>query len=386
MEECNEPDEQERSVVEKELSAIRSEISGESFQDLSNDVKSGDWFAKLLASSLKTYTDKATPEFFAKKYPGLPPDAVVDRQVALAQRYAGISGGLTASAYTAAVATTIGSAGGTSPLTVPAAFTAFTVDLFYLTRLQLRLAYDTSVIYGKRVDIDDPEDLYDLLRVAFGIKATEMAASAINRAAPEVVRLGVKSAAKGTTLASLKTLPLIGKHLLQRNMIKVAIPVVGIPLAVGLNVWSTGAVASTARQIYRDKALSDEKARRFVDYSADDGLLVSVVWAAIRADRATTPEEMLLLKDMVRFADETEGLDTARGDLGVDLDVESLFVRAAALRQEERDNLFEAALLAVTIDRKLHKQEKEFLERLAAAINREWDPSCLKVMIRGNTV
>lgn len=213
-----------------------------------------------------------------------------------------------------------------------------------------------------------------------------MAASAVNRAVPEVVRLGVRSAAKGPTLASLKALPLIGKHLLQRNMIKVAIPVVGIPLAVGLNVWSTGAVASTARQIYRDRALSDEKARRFVDCSVDDGFLVSVVWAAVRANRSTTPEEMLLLKDMVRFADETEGLDTARGDLGVDLDVESIFVRAAALRQEERDNLFEAALLAVTIDRKVHKQEREFLERLAAAINREWDPNCLRVMIRKTKV
>jgi uncharacterized membrane protein YebE (DUF533 family) len=386
VQECNEPDEQERSVVEKELSAIRAEISGKSFQDLSNDVKSGGWFPKLLASALRTYTKKATPEFFVNKYPGLPPDAVVDRQVALAQRYAGISGGLTASAYTAAVAATIGSGGGASPLTVPAAFTSFTVDLFYVTKLQLRLAYDMSVLYGKPADIDDPEDLYDLLRVAFGIKATEVAASAISRAAPEVVRLGVKSVAKGAALASLKTLPVIGKKLLQRNLIKVGIPLVGIPLAVGMNVWCTGAIASTARQIYRDKALADEKARQFIDYSADDGLLVSVVWAAIRADRVTTREEMCLLKDMVRFADETEGLDTARGDLGVDIDVESLFVRAAALGQDERANLFEAALLAVTIDRKVHKNEREFLERLAAAIDVEWDPNCLRAMIRKNQV
>lgn len=386
MEGCDEPDEQERSVVEQELSAIREEINGERFQNLANDVKSGDWFAKLLASALRTYTEKATPEFFAKKYPGLPPDAVVDRQVALAQRYAGISGGLTASAYTAAVAATIGSQGGASPLMVPAAFTAITVDLFYLTKLQLRLAYDMGVLYGKPADIDDPEDLYDLLRVAFGVKATEVATSAINRAAPEVVRLGVKSAVKGATLESLKALPVIGKYLLQRNLIKVAIPVVGIPLSVGMNVWSTGAVAGTARQIYRDKALAGEKAREFVDYSADDGLLVSVVWAAIRADRVTTPEEMWLLKDMVRFADEAEGLDTDGGDLGVDLDVESLFAKSAALGQDERDTLFEAALLAVTFDRKVHKKEKEFLERFAAATGIEWDPGCLKTAIRNNKV
>ena len=128
MEDCNEPDEQERSVVEQELDAIREEIKGERFEDLTNDIKSGDWFAKLLRSALRTYSEKATPEFFANKYPGLPPDAVVDRQVALAQRYAAIEGGLTASAYTVAVASTIGTAGGASPLMAPAALAAFSVD------------------------------------------------------------------------------------------------------------------------------------------------------------------------------------------------------------------------------------------------------------------
>jgi len=384
--ERNQQDEHERSVVEQELSAIREDIKGERFQDLTNDIKSGDWFAKLLASALRTYAEKATPEFFANKYPGLPPDAVVDRQVALAKRYAGISGGVTASAYTAAVAATIGSQGGASPLTVPAAFTAFTVDLFYLTTLQLRLAYDMGVLYGKPADIEDPEDLYDLLRVAFGVKATEVAASAINKAAPEVVRQGVKAAVKGATLQSLKALPVIGKHLLRRNLIKIGIPAIGIPLSVGMNVWSTGAVAGTARQIYRDKALADEKAREFVGSFTDHGLLVSVVWAAIRADGPTQPEEMCLLKDLVGFADQVDGLDANGGDFGVDLDVESLFAKAAALGQDERDTLFEAACLAVTIDRKVHRKEKEFLQRLAAVTCVDWDPGRLKETIRRNRV
>ena len=243
-----------------------------------------------------------------------------------------------------------------------------------------------GVLYGQPADIDDPEDLYDLIRVAFGVKATEAATSAVNRMAPEVVRQGVKATLKGTTLKSLGALPFVGKYLLQRNLIKVGIPLVGIPLSVGINVWSTGSVADTARQVYRDKALAGEKARTFVDYSADDGLLVSVVWAAVRADRKTAQEEMWLLKDMVRFADEAEGLDDESNDLGVDLDVESLLVKVAALAQAERDNLFQAALLAVTFDRKVHKKEREFLDRLAAATGIEWDPACLKVMIRNNKV
>lgn len=386
MEECNVPDEHERNLVEQELSAIREDISRKRFEDAVKDVKSGDWFAQLLASALRTYAENATPEFFAKKYPGLPPDAVVDRQVALAQRYAGIAGGVTSSAYTAAVAATVGSGGSASPLTVPGAFTALTIDLFYLTGLQLRLAYDMSVLYGQPADIEDPEDLYDLLKVAFGVKTAEVAQVAIAKAAPEVVRQGVKGVAKGATLQTLKGLPVIGKHLLQRNLIKFAIPAVGIPLTVGMNVWSTGAVASTARQIYRDKALADEKAREFVDRMPSHRLLVSVVWAAIRADRVTKPEEMWLLKGLVEFADQMDGLEGRTGDLGVDLNVEALCAEAAVLEQHERETLFEAACLAVTFDRKVHSNERAFLQRLASAMGVEWDSGILKQAIRANTV
>lgn len=386
MEERIELDEQERSIVEEELSAIREELNRERFEDLAGEVKSGNWFPKLLASSLRTYSQAATPEFFAKKYPGLPVDAVVDRQIELAQRYAAIEGGLTSAAYTTAVAATVTTAGGASPFTAPAALTAFSVDLFYLTRLQLRLAYDMSVLYGKPADIDDPEDLYDLISVAFGVKATEAATTAVNKLAPEAVRVGVKAVVKGTTLQSMKSLPVIGKHLLQRNVMKVCIPAVGVPLTVGMNYWSTGAVASAARQIYRDQALAAEAARKFVDYAADDSLLVSVVWAAIHADRATAQEEMCLLKNLVRFADEAEDFDSDDSDLGLDLDVESLLVRAAALGHDERGNLFEAALLAVAFDRKVHKKEREFLDRLASAMDIQWGPSRLKAMIRVNTV
>lgn len=378
-----EPDEQERTAVEKELSAIREELGRERFEDLADGIKSGEWFAKLLASALRTYSAEATPEFFATKYPGLPMDAVIDRQIALAQRYAAIEGGLTASVYTAAVAASIGTAGGASPLMAPAALTAFSVDLYYLTKLQLRLAYDMGVLYGKPADIDDPEDLYELITIAFGVKAAEVFSSAASKVAPEAVRLGVKAAIKGTTLKSLQALPFVGRYLLQRNLIKVGIPLIGIPLSAGINYYSTGSVAGTARQIYRDKALAEEKAQSLVDYSRNDGLLVSLVWAAIRCDGKTAAEEMFLLKDMIRLADEDEGLDDESDTLGLDLDVESLFARAAALARDERDILFDAVLLAVAFDKKVHKKERDFLDKLAAATGVEFNPGRLDVIIQG---
>src|SRR5690348_12650975 len=102
-----------------------------------DDLKSGDWFAKLLSHALHQYRDKVDAAYFDDKYPGMPRDAVVEARIKLAARYAALTGGLSASAYTGAVAATIGSAGGASPLTASAAVLSFSVDLFSTTALQL---------------------------------------------------------------------------------------------------------------------------------------------------------------------------------------------------------------------------------------------------------
>mgnify|MGYP006961788251 CR=1 FL=1 len=71
------------------------------------DIKSGEWFTKLLHLALKKYRENVNAAYFLEKYPGLPPDAIVDRRIDLAQKYAALEGGSTAAAYTAAVAATI---------------------------------------------------------------------------------------------------------------------------------------------------------------------------------------------------------------------------------------------------------------------------------------
>ena len=88
---------------------------------------------------------------------------------------------------------------------MPAAFATIVVDLFYTTRLQLRLAYDLSVLYEKPVNMDDPEDLYSFLRVAFGVKAHEVLRGAVAKVAPEAVRQGVKAIFTGGRLQLVKS-------------------------------------------------------------------------------------------------------------------------------------------------------------------------------------
>src|SRR3954452_10259017 len=119
-------------AVDADVSAVRRERDElRSFVDelSADDISSGRWFTKLLAQSLRTYADEVDWRYFQRKYQGLPPDAIVDQRIQMAARYASIEGGLSASAYTGAIALTIRNRGGASRATLPAAAASMMVDL-----------------------------------------------------------------------------------------------------------------------------------------------------------------------------------------------------------------------------------------------------------------
>lgn len=243
-------DDADRSAVEQDRDELRGFIS-----ELSPaDIKSGGWFTKLLAQSLSTYTENVDWQYFQRKYKGLPPDAIVDQRIQMAARYAAIEGGLSASVYTGAVAATIGSLGGASPATVPAAVATLMVDVAYTTQLQLRQAYDISVLYRVPLDISDPDDLWKLIRIAFTIKGGEVVREGVLKTVPVMVRPLLKRFYAKTVLSAAKGLPVVGKYLLQRNVIKIGIPLVGVPLSVVVNRQTTLIAGRHARAVFRNEA------------------------------------------------------------------------------------------------------------------------------------
>jgi hypothetical protein len=213
-------DDADRKVVEHERAELQKFVKGLS----PDDIKSGGWFTKLLAHALSSYTDKVTWQYFQEQYEGVPANAIVDQRIKMAARYAAIEGGLSASAYTATIAATIGSLGGASPFTVPAAVATVMVDVAFVTQLQLRLAYDVAFLYRVPLDLSDPDDLWKLIRVAFTIKSGEFVREGLVKAVPPFMRQLIKRYFSGQVRAAAKGLPFVGKHLLQRNVIKIGIP------------------------------------------------------------------------------------------------------------------------------------------------------------------
>ncbi|MCQ9343996.1 TerB family tellurite resistance protein [Corynebacterium kozikiae] len=382
--ETKEHSEQDKNFVKKELDQIRGFVGDLSIEDL----KQGDWFVKLLAFSLDQYVNTVDAEYFKQKYPNLPPDAVVDARIKMASNYASIEGAITSTAYSGAIAATIGSGGGASPLTLPAGGASFAIDLVYTSYLQLRMTYDISVLYGVPINIKDPDDTWKLVKLAFGIKAGETINRGAMKSIPAFVRPLIKKIFSGSTLTAAKSLPVIGKHLLQRNIIKFAIPAVTIPVTTAMNWWLTKLAGDRAKQLLRREAKIIESTGRIIDETEDFELLMSILWLLINVDEAVLDEERLFLHHLTLCAEQEdkatpetmEFLEKFRSQIEIDED--AVWDKVDTVSADAAPKLFKVAVIASAVDGKMSKKELDFLERLADRLRVPFDKKLIDDMKR----
>ncbi|MFJ8900376.1 hypothetical protein [Streptomyces sp. NPDC102370] len=351
----------DRKVVEEEQAQIKDFVKGLS----GDDIKSGNWFTKLAAHAMNAYTEKVDWQYFQDRYAGVPADVVVDQRIKMAARYAALEGGLSAGAYTATVAATIGTAGGASPATVPAALTTVMADVAFISQLQLRLTYDISVLYRVPINVHDPEDLWKLIRVAFTIKSGEAANKTVTKAIPVMVRPLVKRFYSGSVLTAGRALPVVGKHLLQRNVIKIGIPLVGVPLAVLLNRYTTLVAGRHARAVFRNEARIIELAEGLSERSLHPELMLWVAWLVLRANAKAkiADDEALLMRHLVRAVRERHGVADERLAQVVDIDPADVWKRVADETGDLGDVL-DAAVRVAGVDGDLDSREKAILAEL----------------------
>ncbi|SFL28701.1 hypothetical protein [Streptomyces pini] len=352
-------DEADRKVVEQERAELREFIKGLS----TDDIKSGDWFAKLSAEAMRSYAAKVDWQYFQERYAGVPADAVIDQRIKMAARYAALEGGLSAGAYTATVVATLGSLGGASAATVPAAVATMMVDVAFVTRLQLRLAYDIAVLYRISLDLSDPEDMWKLIRVAFTVKSGEAAREGVAKAVPAIVRPLIKRFYSGDVLTAAKALPVVGKYLLQKNVIKIGIPLIGVPLAVVLNRYTTLLAGRHAQAVFRNEARVIELAGKLSERSRHPQLMLWVAWLVIMADKKITDDEALLMRHLVRlFRERHQTVDERLAHL-VDIDPAEVWERMDA-EPGDLSDVLDAADRVAAVDGDVNKSEKAVISEL----------------------
>lgn len=352
-------DDADRDAVEGERAKLRDFVTGLS----PDDITSGNWFTKLITYSLNTYTEKVNWQYFQEKYEGVPADVIVHQRITMASRYAALEGGLSAGAYTTAIIATLGSLGGASPATVPAAIGTVMIDVAFLTQLQLRLAYDIAVLYRVPLDLSDPADMWKLIRIALTIKSGEVTAGAATKVAPAFMRPLIKRFYSGPVLSAARGLPFVGKFLLQRNIIKIGIPLVGVPLAVVLNRYTTLVAGRHAQAVFRNEARVIELAQNLSERSRHPQLLLWVTWLVINADQKITNDEASLLQHLVRLVRQQHGVADERLAHTINIDPEDVWWLVSAAPGDLSD-ILEAAQWVAEVNGAINEHEKDILSEL----------------------
>lgn len=361
-------DENLKSQVVKELEQAKALAKSFDFEQ----VKNGEWFVALLRQVITAYDRNARAVYFQKKYPGLPSDEIADILTSVTVRYATIAGAVAGVAASANEIAALASGGMTAALFVG----TIGAEMLYLSSIQIRLMLDMSVLYDLQLDPDDPEDILMIFGYALGIAPTEI----IGKGLQVATRAGTKNAikkvvTKGTREALLKFGKRLGFKILQRTVIKFAVPVASAAMGGGYNYLTTKSVGQIAKLHFKNRGKVTDELRAAI--SRQNTYELAVPAAAMfmaQVDGNVSPKEKELYRAMLSrmsFAEHTPA-DFQR----LVNNEQSILDAVSQIEDVElRKVLIELLTLMAIYDGVLVDEEREFLlnaaERLGVSLDIE---------------
>jgi tellurite resistance protein len=350
-------------------------------------IRNGSWFDEFIRAMLATYAERIIAgggiAFFRAKYHGLTRDQIAEKLCDLATRYAALAGGASGASASAAFAATIGTAGGAGIVAVPAGLAAIMAEMLYTTRLQVRLVYDLSTIYGYPIDVNDPEDLYRAFCMAYGIAFTTGNAGAVVKAtAPEIARAQIRGLIHGQTAAiqqvAIRLLgPRLGRQITQRAILRAAVPVVGIGISATWNYVATNAIATSARHglraVGRLRDAVADVAHILTARPDDAAIVLESMLAVIMADGRFDQYEQEVFDCVVRQLNVPPEV-LAQIEQRVGISGDSVEQRLRVIDDQElRATLATCLQLVAIADGQIVDTEVRLLRRLLAALGRDLD-------------
>jgi tellurite resistance protein/uncharacterized protein (DUF697 family) len=246
-----------KTQVSKDLEDAKTLAKTLNFEE----VKSGEWFIKLLQQVVRAYDRNARATYFQKKYPGLSPDEIADILTSVTVKYATIAGAITGVAATANEIVAISSAGLTAALFVG----SIGAEMLYLSNIQMRLVLDMSVLYDLQLDTEDPEDILLIFGYALGVVPAEALGKGLQVAARAGTTSTIKKVVtKGTREAVVKFAQRLGFKVGQRTIIKYAVPVASAAVGSSYNYLTTKSVGQIAKIHFKNRGKVTDELRAVI--------------------------------------------------------------------------------------------------------------------------
>ena len=238
------------------------ELSKEAFAKAKEEVEElggkrafvkGDWLLTLVRKSFRNFWDRATPEYFSEKYGTTDEDFLLKKLTKVASRNATMLGATAGAAISADTLAGLAGVPFTGGLSVPAALaiggSILMTEALMLTRLQLRMVAQIGKAMKIPLDPDDPEDILIILAFALGGSAADTAGKFGMKVGGHLTKGLIKRHIAKDTLKAIQRIGAkIGVKILQRTIVKYAVPAASILIGGGWNFVSTKAVAKTAKK------------------------------------------------------------------------------------------------------------------------------------------
>lgn len=214
--------------------------------------KSGEWFNRLIYKALKLYWEKADSNYFKTKYPSLTKDQIAKKIISLTAKNAAALGGATGATMSTNEIVgliTAGEGGIGLPANIAIAGISIGTEIISLTHFQIKMVAELAKLYEVPLDAEDPEDIWIIFAYAVGGSASELAGAFGKKIGTTATRRGIKRVISKETLKQLQAIGRkIGIKILQKTIIKYAVPVVSIGLGSSWNYLSTKAIGKIAQK------------------------------------------------------------------------------------------------------------------------------------------
>lgn len=364
----------DQSIVTDELK--NSEAIAKSFGV--DELKNGDWFLKILRMTISSYNRNARASYFQQKYPGMHPDELADKMISIATRYATLAGGIAGAAVTANEIATLTTFGMTAALLI----TTIGAEMIYLAGLQLRLILDLSIIYDIQLDSDDPEDMMMLMYYALGIAPTDLAGKGLTKTAAGGMQTLIKTYVSKDSLKTLQTLGRqVGIKILQRDILKFAVPVVSTAVGGSYNYITTLGVGKTAKSHFKNRhGVSDELRQLISRQNTYDLVFPAAIMYMANIDGQFSLEEKQLYNSVISRmsfpSHQQQEFDRLVNDEVSIMDTISILSD-----DDSKYVLIELLSMMALYDGELANAEREFLSKVAEKLNVTLDFDALKVRL-----
>lgn len=220
--------------------------------------QSGDWLWRLIQKSFKNYWERANAEYFRQKYRNSDERTIAKKLIGVSAKNASILGAIVGAAVSVdeiVALSTAGEGGVGLPANVAIALAAVAAEAILLVRIQMHLVVNIGKIYGAPLDPDDPEDILTILAFALGGSVAEAAGREGMKLGARFAGKTVRKVVQKDVLAALQRVAArAGVKILQRSIVKYAMPAASIGIGLGWNFLSTKAIGKTAIRHFEQRA------------------------------------------------------------------------------------------------------------------------------------